>query len=255
MKRRTAVLFACMTLCIVCLGSILVLYLVVAAQQSRACDIEPFLNGNLADNLSTSDGPLNHQLVNWEALQQTNQDVIGWLYIEGTAISTPIVKAPGNDPNYYLTHDLYREQNAYGCPYLDCDCAQDFSSPHCVIYGHNMGWDNALFADLQQYTDEHYALQHRRAFILTPHNTIELRICASLVIDGSETIKRTAFSSQEDFEAYRERLLAASTMFEQENERDTKPPSPSSNHLFTLCTCSYWFNPANERTLVFAIPA
>ena len=151
-------------ICFLCTTTVALFVASIAIQQSRATSVGSFLDQELLDNASLTDSAMDHRAVDWAALKAINPDVIGWIIVEGTAISCPLVKAPREDPDYYLAHDLYGEENRYGCPYLDAACENEFDSTHCVIYGHNMGWDDALFADLQRFTDSDFAQQRTVAY-------------------------------------------------------------------------------------------
>ena len=66
----------------------------------------------------------------------------------------------------------------------------------------------------------------------------------ALVIDGDARDKRTEFESLADFFSYRQAELSSCDV-----SLETTRTRPQ---LFTFCTCSYFMNPDNERTLVFA---
>ena len=247
-RKRTWPLAAISLACLAC-----ALFLVCSTwlQQQRVTDIDRFLTDRGERPFDASSDLVDGKSIDWEALRQVNPDVIGWLQIEGTHVNTPLVLAPQDDPDYYLTHNIYREQSMYGCPYLDAGCSSDFSSLHNVIYGHNMGWDDAVFADLANYADQKYAAQHRKAVIATPLKTITLRICAARVIEGSTALFRVKFESDEDFAAYCANVIAPQA-YAIDGNFEQSAPQEAPRQLFTLCTCSYRFNPADERTLVFA---
>lgn len=80
------------------------------------------------------------------ALQQTNPDVTGWIWIPGTSISYPVVRTDDND--YYLTHNWKKERSSLGSIFLDYrTAAADFNT---LIYGHRMR-NGSMFAELKYY--------------------------------------------------------------------------------------------------------
>ncbi len=83
-------------------------------------------------------------------LYTVNQDVAGWVKIEGADISTVILQADDND--YYLYRDLYKDQTKYGTPFVDY--RNNMSSPglsrNTIVYGHNTH-DGLLFYNLTRY--------------------------------------------------------------------------------------------------------
>jgi len=83
-------------------------------------------------------------------LYAVNQDVAGWVKIDGADISTVILQADDND--YYLYRDLYKDQTKYGTPFVDY--RNNMSSPglsrNTIVYGHNTH-DGLLFYNLTRY--------------------------------------------------------------------------------------------------------
>lgn len=181
--------------------------------------------------------------VDWDYWRGVNPDVIGWLEVPDTGISLPVVKASRNDPTYYLSHDVYGNWNYHGCPYLDADCPAGLDSENAIILGHNL-IDRTMFTELERYHDEAFASAHRKLVIYTPNGTRLMEIAGCETVAGSEHIKRTEFADEDDFRSYaEERLSACAVRF---------PDQQIGNRMVTLCTCSYFFNPENERTLIYA---
>ena len=91
--------------------------------------------------------------------------MIGWVTVPGTNIDQPIVQAHADDPTYYLHHDIYKNYNIYGCPYLDSECEElGFESKNAVIFGHHMN-DGSIFSAFAEYSDQEYAEEHQKILL------------------------------------------------------------------------------------------
>ena len=94
---------------------------------------------------------------NIQALIAENADCIGWLSIDGTNISYPVMHTPP-DPQKYLRRNFYGKYSQSGVPFLDGRC--DIQSTNLIIYGHNMK-NGTMFADLKKYVDKDFLNAHR----------------------------------------------------------------------------------------------
>lgn len=95
--------------------------------------------------------------VDFNALKQINDEVIGWLNIEGTDISYPILQHDNNE--YYLHHNLQKEDSRAGAIFIDCLNGQDFNDFNTIIYGHNMK-NGSMFGQLKKYRNSTYYQEH-----------------------------------------------------------------------------------------------
>lgn len=94
---------------------------------------------------------------NIQALITENADCIGWLSIDGTNISYPIMHTP-HDPQKYLRRNFYGKYSQSGVPFLDGRC--DLQSTNLIIYGHNMR-NGTMFSDLKKYVNREFLNAHR----------------------------------------------------------------------------------------------
>lgn len=94
---------------------------------------------------------------NIQALITENADCIGWLSIDGTTISYPVMHTP-SDPQKYLRRNFYGKHSQSGVPFLDGRC--DLQSTNLIIYGHNMK-NGTMFSDLKKYVDRDFLNTHR----------------------------------------------------------------------------------------------
>lgn len=94
---------------------------------------------------------------NIQALITENADCIGWLSIDGTSISYPVMYTP-SEPQKYLRRSFYGQYSQSGVPFLDGRC--DLQSSNLIIYGHNMK-NGTMFSDLKKYLNTDFLNSHR----------------------------------------------------------------------------------------------
>jgi len=181
-------------------------------------------------------------LIDWDYWLSVNPDIIGWIVVPGTAIDYPIVQASSDDPTFYLTHDVYKDYNIYGCPYVDAGCeGLDDLSP--IIYGHHM-INDTMFSDFSNMTDNDYAEKHSSIYLHTPdNNTTILNVTGARVINASTTQRIGGFSNVKAMQQHFAEELKKAPMVRGEITENTE-------RVFTFVTCSYTMF-RNERTLVY----
>ncbi len=94
---------------------------------------------------------------NIPALIAENADCIGWLSVDGTNISYPVMHTP-SDPQKYLRRNFYGKYSQSGVPSIDGRCS--LQSTNLIIYGHNMK-NGTMFSDLKKYLDSEFLNAHR----------------------------------------------------------------------------------------------
>lgn len=85
-------------------------------------------------------------------LRQINTDIFGYIYIDGTRISFPVVQSDDNE--YYLEHAYTGEYMVCGSIFADYRAWSNMSSNYnTVFYGHNMK-DGNMFNNVMEFFDE-----------------------------------------------------------------------------------------------------
>ena len=141
---------------------------------------------------------------NIQALIAENADCVGWLSVDGTNISYPVMHTP-SDPQKYLRRNFYGKYSQSGVPFLDGRC--DLQSSNLIIYGHNMR-NGTMFSDLKRYVDRDFLNAHRtvkfetadgvQTFIVTEvlkTNTSDAWYDRIAVEDGRQLILSTCYGS------------------------------------------------------------
>ncbi|MBR1883399.1 MAG: class B sortase [Clostridia bacterium] len=82
--------------------------------------------------------------IDFDKLEEINNDIVGWIIIDGTNINYPILQTSNND--FYLHNNYMKEYSQSGSIFLDYRCDL-FNDKATVIYGHNMT-DGKMFHEL-----------------------------------------------------------------------------------------------------------
>lgn len=93
------------------------------------------------------------------ALYMENHDFVGWLSIEDTDISYPVMQTM-NDEEYYIHRDFYGDYSSAGTLFLDTDSQVMPPSDNIIVYGHNMK-TGTMFHDLLDYESEEFYKNHK----------------------------------------------------------------------------------------------
>lgn len=171
-----------------------------------------------------------------------NQDLVGWLSVEGTSLQVPIVRGKNND--YYLKRDFYKQYTDYGNPFMDYQNNIKPLDYNTVIYGHNMR-DKQQFGQL---SDMYDTLEHAGQYPVIQFNTIFQDY--QWVVVG--TMLTNGYSAQDNDYLF---PFNATTMGEFSRVRfvkelkdrflyDTGIYFDNLDPLLTLTTCSYAFTEA-----------
>ena len=115
---------------------------------------------------------------NIQALIAENADCIGWLSIDGTSISYPVMYTP-SEPQKYLRRSFYGQYSQSGVPFLDGRCSTN--GGNLIIYGHNMK-NGTMFSDLKKYLNTDFP---------NPHRTVRLETADGVFLFTVTEVRRT----------------------------------------------------------------
>ena len=172
-----------------------------------------------------------------EKLQEENEDIVGWIEIEDTNISYPVLQ--GKDNEYYLNHNYKKEKSQKGSIFLDANYDWSIPSNNLIIYGHNIVND-LMFKDLLKYANEEFYKEHPVIRFTTKENDGEYEIISafkSKVFNKSDTnvFRYYNFINAETEEEYNEFVENA----KKASLYDIEETAEYGEELITLITCSY----------------
>lgn len=113
-------------------------------------------------------------LPEYAALYELNDDIVGWIKIDGTPINYPVMQTP-DYVDYYLKRDFNEKSSSRGCIYVREQCNVFEPSDNLTIYGHNMN-DGSMFNSLSRY--QHQSNWEANSYItfdtLYEHHTYQI---------------------------------------------------------------------------------
>lgn len=96
-------------------------------------------------------------LPEFKNLYAENADIIGWVKIDNTSVSYPVMQTQ-QDAEFYLKHGFDKKEDHNGLPFLDIGCNIP-RSPVLLIHGHSMK-NGHIFGELLKYKDNSYYKDH-----------------------------------------------------------------------------------------------
>lgn len=182
----------------------------------------------------------------YEELFRENNDMAGWIQVEGTQINYPVMYTPDN-PDYYLKHSFSKKSSSYGVPYIAEHCNPMEPSDNVIIYGHHMN-NGLMFTGLLKYEDKRFYQQHKIIYFDTLTETGKYEV---LAVFKTTVYNNTGFpyylfsnaKTEEDFTDYVKQCKALSLY-------DTETTVKYGDKLLTLSTCEY--SNTNGRFVVVA---
>lgn len=179
--------------------------------------------------------------VKFATLYAQNQDLVGWITIEGLGIDYPVMQ----NSDYYLKHNFSKTYSAYGAPYLDQYNKVYPLDDNSTIYAHSMRRDDQMFTNLKEYKSIDGFKKNPIIEYDTLYANYKFKVYAVFITNGTASgdngylfnYPTSNFVSDEAFVGYVEQL----------NQRalyTTGVDIEVGDKLITLSTCTYDFTEA-----------
>lgn len=191
-------------------------------------------------------GQIVELLPEFAELYTMNNDIVGWITIDGTNINYPVMHAP-DSTDYYLYKDFEKKYSRHGCIYVREACDVFAPSDNITIYGHRMG-DGTMFNDLHKYAKQSFWEEHRYITFntLTQRQTYEIMFVFRIESSVDEPFQYHLFvdaADEDHFASYIENCRSYALY-------DTGVDAQYGDKLITLSTCEY--TRVNGRFVVVA---
>jgi len=176
--------------------------------------------------------------VDFNRLEQINEDIEAWIYIKNTDINYPVLQTSDNE--YYLKRDIYKKYSSCGSIFFDCNSKIDFSDDNTIIYGHNLK-NKKMFADLSKIYKGELG-DSIEIEIYTKDMYKKYQVITAYMEEPNLDIIQRNFNNDEMGKYISKNILKSKTKFNY-NSSETKK-------LLTLVTCD---STGKERIVVTAV--
>lgn len=174
--------------------------------------------------------------IDFASLKSVNEDVIGWIYVEGLPdINYPIVQGEDNDTYLHMTYE--GNYNFAGTIFVDYENKGDFSDCNTLVYGHNMK-NGSMFAQLKKFSQDEETYKKSKYFwIFTPEKNYRYEIISAYTT-GATSDAYTLFKGPgQEFQEYLDTIKGYSEIKTNAEGMDVR------DRIVTLSTCT-----GNEAT-------
>lgn len=139
--------------------------------------------------------------VDFSELKKTNDEVVGWIQVNGTNINYPFVQT--SDNSYYLTHSFLKEENEAGWVFLDYRNNINNLDKNTIIYAHSR-LDKAMFGSLKNLLESNWYENKDNHIIKMSTETEDTlwQVFSVYHLPTTSDYLRTTFSSGSDFKEF-----------------------------------------------------
>ena len=172
-------------------------------------------------------------------LKKINNEVKGWIKVNGTNINYPFVQT--NNNSYYLTHSFNKKKNSAGWVFLDY--RNNLNNDKNTIYYAHGRTDNTMFGSLKSILSKSW-LKNKNNYIIKISTTTEnslWQIFSAYHIPTTSDYLTINFYNDNEYQTFLEKLISRSTY-------NFNTTVNTNDRIITLSTC---YND-NEKMVVHA---
>lgn len=187
----------------------------------------------------------NTPTVDWADLMDRYPDLAGWLSIEGTEVTLPVMSPVGHGEDWYLDHDETGAENPEGRCYLHSRCA--LGDPVLLAIAHNLGPQSVVgFSPLAGRYDQGAFDGLGRARWVVPGREWWMEPLCALEVDADDSVVQGLPSSTESLRPWLKGLLDRAPARCQDGEAQAS----SAEKALVTVTCTGRAFGREKRTLV-----
>lgn len=167
--------------------------------------------------------------ININELKKINNEIVGWLIVDGTTINYPIVKHNNND--YYINHNIEKKEKLSGWPFLDCNNNVSTLDINTILYGNNIN-NKTNFGDIKTiFSKKWYKDSNHTITFITESGKYNFQIFSNYYDSNkSQYLQKASSKSSEILDFYNK--------IKEKSERDYKVKIYQNDKIITLITSS-----------------
>lgn len=182
----------------------------------------------------------------WADAESSYPGLAAWLKVQGSVVSTAVMQADSQEPDYYLAHNAWGYRDSTGMPYLDA--RSSVNAPVRVIYGHNLGWGSSeRFSPLADAWQQSSFDELKSAlWAVQGHRTLTFVPLCSLHVPADATDLLSFDLNRSQVGPWVRDLLGQASAAAPE----ASDLASRATEALVLVTCTNGIHPASERSVV-----
>lgn len=143
----------------------------------------------------------NNLKIDFNKLQEINNDTIAWLILNNTNINYPVVQSSNN--SYYLKHSFDKSENNAGWIFMDYRNNPNFENHNTIIYGHNQK-DKTMFGSLKNVLNKSWYQSKDNEYIkiITKNKETTWQIFSIYTIKTTNDYLKINFSNNKEYQSF-----------------------------------------------------
>ncbi|MBE6732553.1 MAG: class B sortase [Ruminococcaceae bacterium] len=246
MNKKQKALFIILAAIFLVTAIALVINFVPMKEDYDAYKIQP-TNQSKNSSIASNEESLLQNPIDFKALKESNNEVVGWIQIPNTVIDYPILQSGADtDEDFYLSRNLEKEKSTKGSIYIQKINSMDFTDENTLIYGHNMR-NGSMFGSLKKFRNADFFNENDTIYIYTDKQILKYKIYSAFVYNDRHILNEFDFSKAEDYQKFIDITLNPDTNVKN-IRKDVKVTTD--DRIIALSTCT---NVDTERYLVVAV--
>ena len=135
---------------------------------------------NLEEKIEEIEKPKVEIPIDFESLNETNEDIYAWITVPGTDVDYPVLQSSNEDDDYWLNRTVEGIEGLPGSIYTRQVNKKDFSDNNTIIYGHNMKNDT-MFGSLHDFENKEFFDNNKEIIVYTPEHIYKYEVFAAVV--------------------------------------------------------------------------
>ncbi len=184
----------------------------------------------------------NQMINNYDVLFELNNDMVGWLTINGTKIDYPVLQTTDN--SFYLNHNFYKEEDYDGWVFMDYRNDPVEYDDNTILYAHNRYTSGVMFGSLPSIRKDKWH-EDKGNYVLTFNSLYgkqSWQIFSYYSIKVTNDYLRTRFKDDTEHQEFIDMITKRSL-------KDFDVEVTPNDKILTLSTC---LNTSNGRFVVHA---
>ncbi len=185
----------------------------------------------------------------FKAMYKENNDLIGWITIDGTNVDYPVVQNK-EDNEFYMRRGFNKSYSREGSIFADISSSIEYKNEtqNVVLYGHHMISTGTMFKELDEFQNVQFYKKNPTITFDSLYRDSEYKIFAVFITNSIPSqdngnyydYRRTEFASKKDFEEWINEARVRSLI-------TTDIDIAYTDEILTLQTCNDSFESDDEK--------